>query len=275
MAEIDLSHILILAAALVAAGCLGGLLAGLLGVGGGIVVVPVMFHIFTEIGIDPAVKMYLAVGTSLASIIPTSILSARSHWRRGAVDVAMLRSWAPSVFVGVLIGGALAGPMRGDGLTGVFAVVALAVALHMAFAPAGLRIADAPPRGVGLHLIGGLVGAVSALMGIGGGTLSVPILSVFNYPILRAVGTASALGVVIGVPGAIAFVLQGLGAPGLPVLSVGYVSLIGFALITPATLLMVPFGVRLAHSVSTRVLRRAFAVFLAFTSARMFYSLWQ
>lgn len=274
MSEIDLGHTLVLAAALLAAGCLGGVLAGLLGVGGGIVVVPVMFHVFTEVGIDPAVKMYLAVGTSLATIIPNSIVSARAHWRRGSVDRDMLRAWAPSVFVGVLIGGALAGPLQGVGLTGLFAVVALIVALHMALAPPSLRIADAPPRGVGLHGIGSLVGAVSALMGIGGGTLSVPILSAFNYPILRAVGTASALGIVISIPGTIAFVIAGAGMPGRPILSVGYVSLIGFALIVPATLLTAPFGVRLAHRISTKALRRAFAVFLALTAARMFYSLW-
>lgn len=275
MTEIDLSQTLILSTALFGAGCVGGVLSGLLGVGGGIVVVPAMFHIFTEIGIDPAVKMHLAVGTSLATIIPTSVMSARAHWRRGAVDPELLRAWAPGVFAGVLIGGVLAGPLQGAGLTLVFAIVALAVALHMGFVPPSLRIADRPPQGIGRYPIAMLVGGISALMGIGGGTLSVPILSAFNYPILRAVGTASALGLVISVPGTIAFVIAGIGVPGLPILSFGYVSLIGFALIVPATLLMVPYGVRLAHRIGTISLRRAFAVFLALTSARMFYGVLQ
>lgn len=273
MAETDPWSIVIFAAVLVGAGCVAGVLAGLLGVGGGIVLVPVMFHVFTGIGIDPAIKMHLAVGTSLATIIPTSFISARGHWRRGSVDTGLLRAWSPAVLAGVLIGGVLAGRLQGAGLTGFFAVVALIVALHMAFAPAGLRVADGPPRGLGRHLIAAVIGAVSALMGIGGGTLSVPILSAFNYPILRAVGTASALGLVISIPGAAAFVISGIGVSNLPALSLGYVSLIGFALIVPATLIMAPLGVRLAHGVSTRKLRLAFALFLALTSVRMFYSL--
>lgn len=263
----------LLAVSLFATGCIAGTLAGLLGVGGGIVIVPVLFHIFTGFGIDEAVKMHLAVGTSLATIIPTSIVSARSHLKRGSVDKTLFKRWAPFILLGTLIGSALAVYVRGPVLTGVFAVVALIVAVHMAAAKEGFRLRDALPQGLAEKPIPTIIGGFSAMMGIGGGTLSVPTLTACNYPIRNAVGTSSAIGLIIAVPGTIAFIASGIDAPGRPPYSIGYMSLIGFALIVPATMLFAPIGARIAHTIKPRALRLAFAVFLGLTSLRMFYSL--
>ncbi|AGY92078.1 hypothetical protein SPICUR_05520 [Spiribacter curvatus] len=262
-----------LALALLATGIIAGVMAGLLGVGGGIVIVPVLYHLFTLLDIDPAVRMHLAVGTSLATIIPTSIVSARSHHRRGAMDIELLRTLAPAVLAGAVIGGLFGSLLEGAVLSAIFALVALAVAANMAMRSEGTTLAATlPTRGL-QRLLGAGIGSVSAVMGIGGGTLGVPILSAFNYPIRRAVGTASALGVIIGVPGALGFLIAGLGLPDRPPGSIGYINLVGFALIVPLTMKTAPLGAKLAHRINPRWLRLAFAGFLALTAARMFFDL--
>ena len=271
--ELDYGWLAALSVALLATGVIAGVLAGLLGVGGGIVIVPVLFQMFSFLDIDPSVRMHLAVGTSLATIIPTSIVSARAHHRRGAVDFDLLKSWGPAVLVGVLIGTAVGGYVKGQVLTGVFAVVALAVAANMAFRPEGSTVSDHLPGGVWKHAIGVVIGVFSAMMGIGGGTLSVPILGAFSYPIRRAVGTAAAIGLIIAIPGTAGFVLAGLDVPARPPASLGYVNLIGFALIVPTTMLAAPFGAKIAHTINPGLLRKAFALFLFLTSLRMIYGL--
>lgn len=263
----------LLAAVLLFAGLCAGVLAGLLGVGGGIVIVPVLFHLFGVVGVDGDVKMHLAVGTSLASIIPTSISSIRSHLKRDAVDKDLLKRWAWAVALGVVVGTILAGIVRGAVLTGVFATVALAVAMHMAFTTENMRLSDHPPTGWLKNLIAGFIGMFSSMMGIGGGTLTVPTLVLCNYPIRRAVATSSALGLIIAVPGAIGFVIGGLRAEDLPPFSLGYVSLLGLLLVAPTSMLTAPLGARMAHTINPRMLRRAFALFLGITSTRMFYGL--
>jgi uncharacterized membrane protein YfcA len=260
--------------ALLAAGVVAGILAGLLGVGGGIVIVPVLFHIFTGLGIDEGVRMHLAVGTSLATIVPTSIRSLMSHAKRGAVDFELLRLWAPAIFVGVLLGGALAAYSPGETLTLIFAVIALLVAFHMAFGKEEWRIADTMPARWIQSTLGVVLGALSTLMGIGGGTFGVTTMTLFGYPIHRAVATASGFGVIISIPGALTFIASGWGKEVLPSLSVGHVNLIGLALIAPMTVLTAPLGVRIAHSLPRKTLSRAFAFFLGLTSLRMFWSLW-
>jgi uncharacterized membrane protein YfcA len=257
------------AAGLLFAGFCAGVIAGLLGVGGGIVVVPVLFHIFSALGIDPTIKMHLAVGTSLATIIPTAITSARAHHSHGAVDMDLLRRWAPAMALGVIAGIAVAGLVKGPVLTKVFAVVALLVAGNMAFRRDGSPFAEHLPALPFQYGLAALIGGFSAVMGIGGGTLAVPILTAFATPIRRAVGTAAALGLIIAVPGSIGFVFAGWNHAALPPASLGYVNLIGVGLITPATMLTAPFGVRLAHRISTAGLRKAFAAFLFLTSIRM------
>ncbi|WP_247873866.1 sulfite exporter TauE/SafE family protein [Azospirillum sp. TSH58] len=263
----------ILGGGLLLAGGFAGLAAGLMGVGGGIVIVPVLYHLFTALGVDEAVRMHVAVGTSLATIIATSLTSLRAHRRRGAVDGELLRAWGPAIFLGVLAGTAVAGVVRGPVLTAVFAAMAVLVTLHMLFGKADWRIADGLPSGAPRQGLAGGIGMMSAMMGIGGGTLSVPILTLFGYPIHRAVGTAAALGFIIGVPGTVGFVLTGWNVPGRPDFSLGYVNLLGLALILPASMAMAPLGARLAHSLDTRVLRRVFALFLGLTAARMIYGL--
>lgn len=261
------------AGVLLLTGAVAGVLAGLLGVGGGIVIVPVLFNLFPFLGIDESVRMHLAVGTSLATIIPTSIMSARAHARRGSIDGALLKSWGPAMFLGVALGTVLGAGARGEVLTAIFAVVALLVAANMAFRREDMILAASLPAGLLRHAMGAVIGGFSVVMGIGGGTLSVPVLTAFNMAIRRAVGTASALGFIIAVPGTIGFIIAGLDVPALPPGSLGYVNLIGFALIVPTTMLTAPLGARIAHTISPSLLRKAFALFLFATSLRMFASL--
>ncbi|PHK96232.1 hypothetical protein CR162_02495 [Pseudoroseomonas rhizosphaerae] len=262
-----------LAAAMAITGLLSGTLAGLLGVGGGIVIVPVLFNVFPLLGIPEAVQMKLAVGTSLATIIPTSIVSARKHHARGAIDAGLLKAIWPSMILGVVLGTVLAIWLRGEALSAVFATIALLVALNMGFTGVDFKLRDTTPRGPGLWGIGGFIGTVSAMMGIGGGTVGVPILSMFGTPIRSAVATSSVFGLIISIPATLGFLYGGWGVPDLPPYSVGYVNLVGFALIVPSSIIATPWGVHLAHTIPPLALKRAFAVFLAVTAVRMFYGL--
>lgn len=265
-----LSLLLWLVPMLLLAGAFAGLLAGLLGVGGGIVIVPALYHIFSYLGIDPDVRMHLAVGTSLATIIPTSIRSVRAHHQRGSFSADLFRAWVPGIIVGVILGTWLANLADFGVLTLVFATVALLVALYMAFGKPEWRLADKLPANPANSLIAAVVGSISAMMGIGGGTLSVPILNAYGVAIHKSVGTAAGFGLVIAIPGTLGFIIGGWGNPALPEFSLGYVNWVGFLLIVPATLLTVPTGAKLAHSLGQTGLRRAFAVFLGATAIRMF-----
>ena len=273
LAELGWTWLALLGLALVATGVLAGLLAGLLGVGGGIVIVPALYHLFALLDIDPAVRMHMAVGTSLATIIATSLRSARAHQAKGSLDAPLLRSIGSAVLLGAVAGGWLGSAMDGLILSTVFAVVALAVAAQMALGAETAAIRDRLPGRSVRTLLGTLIGALSAVMGIGGGTLGVPALSLCNYPIRQAVGTASALGVLIGVPGTIGFAIAGLGVDGRPPGSLGYVNLVGFALIVPLTVSMAPVGAALTHRMAPALLRRLFSVFLALTALRMLIDL--
>lgn len=256
---------------LLAAGTLAGLIAGLLGVGGGIVVVPVLFHLFGLAGIDEAVRMKLAVGTSLATIVATAWSSAGAHWRKGNVDAVFLKDFGPFVVAGVLGGAALASVVPPQALTALFAFVALGVCLQIAFGTPSWRLGEKLPGGWARAAIGSGIGMISALMGIGGGTLTVPLLTFYGTPIHRAVGSSAAMGFVIGVPGMLGFILGGWGAPALPPFSLGYVSLIGLILIAPASMAAAPLGAKLAGRMNVIWLRRAFALFLAASAARMLW----
>lgn len=260
-------------AALLATGVAAGFLAGLLGVGGGIIVVPVLFYLFGILDVSPDIAMHLAVGTSLATIIPTSVASARSHQRNGAVDGPLLQIIGPAVIVGVLIGTVIAAFVSGQTLTAIFAGVAFVVALNMAFGRPEWRISKELPGKSGVSVMGVVIGTFSAMMGIGGGTLSVPFLTLFGHPVHRAVGTAAAIGFLIAVPGTIGFIVSGWTQTDLPPFAVGYVHLLGFALIVPTSVLMAPVGAKVAHGLDRRKLSLAFALFLALTSLRMFLSL--
>ncbi len=264
-----IADLLPLAATFLAAGAAAGLLAGLLGVGGGIVVVPVLYHVLPHLGADESIRMHMAVGTSLAVIILTAAVSARRHHRRGAVDGPLVRRWTPAVVAGVAAGAVLAGHAGTAALNAVFAAVAVLVAGRLALWPAGVEARGALPRPPWQWGFPAAIGAVSSLMGIGGGTLTVPVLTACGYPVTRAVGTAAAVGLVIAVPGAIGFAATGWGVPGRPPASLGYVNLAGVALLAPATMMAAPFGVRLAHWLPGRVLRGLFAAFLLAVAGRM------
>ncbi len=259
--------------AMIGAGVAGGLVAGLLGVGGGIVIVPVLYFVLSALGTHPDVGIKVAVATSLATIMVTSLSSARSHAKRGAVDYDLLKTWGLPIVVGVISGTVLASYVRGWVMTSIFAVVALLVALNMLFRGKGAKIMDEFPNG-GVKLGSGyIVGLISSMMGIGGGTLSVPILTAFGFEIRRAVGTAAAIGFLIAIPGTIGYVIAGWSATDLPAGSIGYVNLIAFISLVPLTALFAPVGARIAHTIPQNVLRYAFAAFLFVTSARMFWDL--
>jgi uncharacterized membrane protein YfcA len=267
--EFDLMAILPLALILAGTGCIAGVLAGLLGVGGGIIVVPVLFTMLGFIDVDMAVRMHLAVGTSLASIVLTSLVSARAHHKRGAVDVALLKSWGVWIFLGSISGVLIANAISGGALTVVFGVVALAVALYMALTSPDFRLRDRLPSGVEGWASGFSIGGLSAMMGIGGGTLCVPYFNAFGFPVHRAVGTAAAIGLIIATPAAIGFIVTGWGIPALLQASLGHVNLLGLALIAPFTTMFAPYGVKLAHFLSPKLLKRAFAFFLFVTAIKM------
>jgi uncharacterized membrane protein YfcA len=262
---------LLLIAAMLVTGGVSGILAGLLGIGGGIVIVPVMEAALTYVGVDEAIRMHVSVGTSLATIIPTSIASSRAHHRRGAVDLALVRRWSLFVLLGALAGTAIAARVHSDVLSIVFAVVALVVALKMILPLEGRSIAPQVPKGPLVPLLPGCIGAVSSMMGIGGGTLSVAVLTLFNQPIHRAVGTAALFGLAISLPGTIGFMIAGLDDPRVPPGSIGYVNLLGFAVISPATYLAAPLGAAIAHRLSRRRLSLLFGIFLVIVAVRMFY----
>jgi uncharacterized membrane protein YfcA len=253
------------------ASIIAGIVAGLLGVGGGIVIVPVLFWVFTFTSFPEELAMHMAVATSLATIITTSVASMRAHHKKGAVDFELLRRWAPALAVGALAGGLAARYFDAAVLTGVFGIVGLAVAINLAI-PRNLVIGEHLPRSPVQVAIATVIGFVSSLMGIGGGTLGVPTLAAFSYPIHRAVGTASAFGIVIAIPAVVGFILSGWDAPGRPPLSLGYVSLVATAIILPFTTYFAPFGARLAHALEPVWVKRAFSIFLAITAVKMLHS---
>jgi len=252
-------------------GLTAGLLAGLLGVGGGIVIVPVLYQVFGFLGIDPQVQMHLAVGTSLATIVATSIRSVIAHHRKQAFDAALFWQWAPAMCIGALTGAWLASLADFATLTMIFAVLAMLIAVHLGIGNHHWQLRNKVPSGPAAALIPATIGGLSAMIGIGGGSFSVATLSLFGVPIHRAVGTSAGYGMVIAVPGTIGFVMAGWSAAGLPQLSTGYVNWLAFVLIVPMTLLAVPIGARLAHSLSQTLLRKVFAIFLAIGAIRMFW----
>ncbi|WP_061938617.1 sulfite exporter TauE/SafE family protein [Aureimonas sp. AU22] len=265
----DPSFLILFALGLLLTGCLSGFLAGLLGVGGGIVIVPVLYIVLAAFDVDPDLIPFIAVGTSLATIIPTSVQSFRAHHARGSVDVALLKWWGPFVAVGVVLGVTLATWMDGEVLTLVFAVVAFIVAAYMLLSPEGAHLAPRLPGRAIQAFLATTIGLISSLMGIGGGTLTVPVLSLSSYPVRRAVGTASVVGLIIAIPGAIGFIVNGWGKSDLPPFSLGHVNVVGFVLITASSMLFAPLGARAAHALDPVWLKRLFGVFLFATSLKM------
>jgi uncharacterized membrane protein YfcA len=270
-----------LAAALLAAGAVTGLLAGVFGVGGGAVVVPVLYELFRAVGVPEEVRMPLCVGTSLAIIIPTSIRSFNAHRAKGAVDMSILRQWAVPVVVGVVMGSVVARYAPADLFKAVFVAVAGISAIRLLFGKDSWRFGTEMPAGPIMTIYGWIIGVLSALMGIGGGQLSNLFMTFYNRPIHQAVATSSGLGILISIPGALGYIYAGwpraaeypdVAALQFP-MALGYVSLIGLVLFIPTSIWTAPIGARFAHTLSKRRLEVAFGIFLLLVCARFVVSL--
>jgi uncharacterized protein len=265
-----MNELLILVPILLACGIAAGLLAGLLGVGGGIVIVPMLYHIFIYMNIDVSLAMPLSIGTSLSTIVVTSIMSARSHHKKGGIDWELSKRWIPFVIVGVLIGAFSSKYIDGTNLKFMFGILLLIVSIHMiinSFKP--LVIAKSLPDKAGQSIFALLLGGIASLLGIGGGTLMVPLLSLFSFPIHRAVSTASLFGLIISIPATIGYIIVGWNVQNLPYASTGYVNWSAFIILVPMTIIFAPIGVKLAYTLNVKQLKTAFAVFLAFVGLKM------
>ncbi|MFD2166339.1 sulfite exporter TauE/SafE family protein [Thalassotalea euphylliae] len=255
--------------ALAATGVFAGILAGLLGVGGGIVIVPVLFFLFQNFGVSPETAMVVATATSLATIIPTSISSIRSHHKKGNVDFELLKRWALFIFVGVLVGSWLVTRVDGTILTIMFGIIATLSALNMLFRTGKSALFNQLPHHAGQSVMGASTGFFSAMVGIGGGTISVPLLTLYNYPAHKAVGTAAAIGLIISLPGALTMLALGTTPQDAPAGTFGLVNLIGFICIVPLTVLFAPVGASLTAKLDADKLKKVFAFVLLFTGLRM------
>jgi uncharacterized protein len=281
VAGLNASELLELALMLVAVGALSGFLAGVFGIGGGAVLVPVFYECFRLAGVPLEVRMPLCIGTSLAIIIPTSIRSWRAHYAKGSVDVEILRAWWLPVLIGVIAGSVTARYAPERLFKIVFVTVAWSAAARLLLARETWKFGDDVPKGPLMKIYGFVVGFLSTLMGIGGGLFSNLLMTFYGRPIHQAVATSSALAVLISIPGALGYIYAGwpaaahypeVGALQWP-FAIGYVSLIGAVLVMPTSLLTAPLGVRAAHAMSKRTLEMAFGCYLFIVGSRFVISL--
>ena len=256
-----------MAALLLVIGAFAGVLAGMLGVGGGIVLVPAFFYAFSVLGYDSPQLMQMCLATSLATIVVTSVRSVMSHHKKGAVDWDILKTWAPGIIVGALIGFYIAASLRSGALQAIFGGLAIVVGLYMALGKSHWRIADAMPDGIARAALSPLLGFLSVLMGIGGGSFGVPVMSLYNVAIHRAVATAAGFGVIIAVPSVIGFLTVDIAVA--PPLTFGAVNVVAFGLVIAMTLITAPWGAALAHRMDPKPLKRVFGVFLILVALNM------
>jgi uncharacterized membrane protein YfcA len=267
------SELALLIFALLVAGVVAGFLAGLLGIGGGGVLVPVLYEVFRVLDVDESVRMHLVLGTTLAIILPTSLKSFAGHRARGTVDMALLKRVAPWIVAGVVLGTLTVKASSGDVLKWVWVVAAGLISIKMAFGREDWRLADHLPPSPWPQLGALLIGIVSTLMSIGGATFVVPLLTLYGQSIITAVSTASGIGPLIALPGVVGLAWAGWDASGLPPLSIGYVNLLGMAIVAPLSVWAAPYGVRVAHRIPRRTLELAFAAFLASIAIRFLIDL--
>jgi uncharacterized membrane protein YfcA len=266
------AEIVVLILALLAGGLATGFLAGLLGIGGGGVLVPVLFETFSALGVPESVRMHMVLGTSFAVIVPTAWRSFRGHLAKGAVDTDLLRRLGPYVVAGVICGAALVSTASGAALKWVWIICGSLLAVKMALGRDDWRLGnDLPRRGV-MRAIAFAIGVISTLMSIGGGMFFVSVLTLYGRSLLSAVATSSGFGPMIALPGLVGYIWVGWGASDLPPLSLGYVSLLSAAVIIPASVFAAPYGVRTAHGIAKRRLELAFAAFLALVALRLLIS---
>lgn len=265
---IDWQALLPVAAILLGTGFASGLLAGLFGIGGGAVVVVALNEAFTAVGVDPDVRMHLATGTALATLAPTTLRSFSVHRASGAVDMDLVRRLAPWIVAGAILGVLVASGTSGDFLKWVWIVMGSFLATRMALGRDDWRLGDEVPRSWLVETYGVFVGCISALMSIGGGAYITMLMTLYARPLHQAVATSSAFGPLIAIPAATGFAWAGWGHPNLPEASVGYISLIGAALLVPTGLIAAPLGARIAHRWPKRKLELAFAAFMGLVVVR-------
>jgi uncharacterized protein len=274
MFGVPLAELAILAAVIAAGAMLTGVLAGLFGIGGGGVIVPVLYEAFRLLGVADEIRMQLCIGTSLAIIIPTTLRSYRAHRAKGIDLGDVVRRWTLPAILGVASGAALATFAPAAVFKAAFAVIAAIVAAKLLFARSAWRIADDLPRGAGMLGFGYLVGLSSSLMGVSGGSISNMILTLYGKSIHTAVATSAGLGVPIAIAGTVGFMLAGLPHQSLmPPLCIGYVSVIGFIVMAPISSFVAAYGARLSHAIPQRTLELMFGLFLATMSVRFIASL--
>lgn len=251
-------------------GVLAGITAGLLGLGGGAVIVPILYGLFLMQDLAPASTMQLAVGTSLATIIFTAISSGLSHYRLGNVNLKTVFYLAPGIILGALLGSGIAGILSTDILRRLFGIFEIIIAMQIGFGlkPAAHRSLPSP---TGLATSGGVIGTISSIMGIGGGSLTVPFQLWCNVSMREAVGTSAACGLPIALAGVIGFIFAGLNNTGLPDWSLGYVYLPAVLCIVSTSVIVAPLGANLAHRLPITTLKRIFAVFLALIGLIMIF----
>lgn len=256
-------------AALLTTGAVAGVLAGLLGVGGGIVIVPVLYFVFQWLGVGESSAMLIATGTSLLTIVATSMSSIRSHYRSGNVDLSLVKSWWPFIVLGVAFGVYFATFAGGRASAFIFGAVSLLSAVNMLLRANAPALLGGLPARTWQYLVAITVGFISSIMGIGGGTIGVPALSAFNFPGHRAVGTAAVFGFVVALPGALLMLLLGTTPADAPSGTIGLVNLYGAFIIVPMTVITAPAGVRLGSRLSSATLKRLFALFLLLAGFKM------
>lgn len=264
----DISMLLSIGALLLGLGGFAGVLAGLLGVGGGIILVPGYFFVFAALGYETPQLMQICLATSLATIIVTSIRSVSSHHRKGAVEWPILRNWAPGIAIGALVGVLVVAQLRTVTLQLIFGGLALSVAIYMMLGRSHWRLGDTMPSGWRRAAMSPVVGLLSVLMGIGGGSFGVPIMTLHGVPIHRAVATAAGFGLLIALPSVMGFLLVPLPA-GAPPMTLGAVNLPAFLIVIAMTLLTAPLGAALAHRTDAMRLKRIFGGFLILVALNM------
>jgi len=265
----DLSAFLPLLLLVLAIGAFAGLVAGLLGVGGGIILVPAFYFAFSSLGYDTPELIQISLATSLATIIVTSLRSVLAHHRKGAVEWGILRSWGPGIAIGAALGVVAASGLRSEILMGIFGVLGVCVGLYFGFGRPEWRLGDTMPIGPTRAVVSPILGFLSVLMGIGGGSFGVPLMSLYGRPIHNAVATAAGFGVIIAVPSVLGFLFVGGDGPGRPPYTLGQVNLVAFVIIVAMTLITAPWGVRLAHAMDPKPLRRVFAIFIMVMALNM------
>ncbi|WP_024575591.1 MULTISPECIES: sulfite exporter TauE/SafE family protein [unclassified Afipia] len=281
IAGLTTSQLLELVLLLVVTGAFAGFLAGIFGIGGGAVLVPVLYECFRIAGVPLDARMPLCIGTSLAIIIPTSIRSWQAHHKRGSVDMDILVRWAVPVLLGVMLGSVIARYAPEKLFKVVFVGVAWSAAARLLLGKENWRLGDEMPKGIFMRAYGFFIGLLSTLMGIGGGLFSNLLMTFYGRPIHQAIGTSAGLAVLISIPGAIGYIYAGWPAaarfPDVAALqlpfAIGYISLIGALLVMPTSLLVAPLGVRVAHFMTKRKLEIAFGIYLLVVSSRFVVSL--